>query len=474
MKKVIVVGGGISGLATAYYVARGAKENGRDTSILVLEKEDLPGGKMKTFHEEGFIVEWGPNGFLTNKPDTIDLVHSLGIDHLLLTSSDAARKRFVFVDGALKRLPESPGEFFSSNILSVRGRLRVAMEPFIRAKGTDGDESLFDFARRRLGVEAAERLIEPMAAGIYAGNPENMSLRSCFPLVYALEREYGGLVKGMIAKMREKRRLGVVGGGVSAGPGGVLMSFGGGVRSLIEEIVARGEFSFRRDCNVEKVVRNQGDAFLVEYTSGGRKLAESADAVVVSAPAYAASTLIGGLDGELSRLVGDIAYAPIAAVALGFTKKTHEDVLNAFGFLVPRLEGRMVLGILFDSSIFTNRAPGGRALIRGMIGGARNPDLALLPESELAGIMRDEVAQILGIREEPSYIRVYRHEQGIPQYPVGHPGRVEKIRARLRQVPGLFLNNNAYEGIGLNDCVRNSKVAAGEVLSHLQVKDSTQ
>jgi oxygen-dependent protoporphyrinogen oxidase len=441
MKKVIVVGGGISGLATAYYVARGAKENGLDASVLVLEKEGLPGGKMKTFYEEGFIVEWGPNGFLTNKPETIDLVHSLGIDHLLLTSSDSARKRFVFVDGALKRLPESPGEFFFSNILSVRGRLRVALEPFIRAKGTDGDESLFDFARRRLGVEAAERLIEPMAAGIYAGNPENMSLRSCFPLVDALEREYGGLVKGMMAKMKEKRRLGVE-GGVSAGPGGVLMSFGGGVRSLIEEIVARGEFSFRCDCNVEKVVRIPGDAFQVEYACGGRELAESADAVVVSAPAYAASTLIGGLDGELSRLVGDIPYAPIAAVAMGFTKKSQEDVLNAFGFLVPRLEGRMVLGILFDSSIFTNRAPGGSALIRGMIGGARNPDLALLPEGDLAGIMRDEVAQILGIREEPSYIRVYRHEQGIPQYPVGHPGRVEKIRARLRQVPGLFLNNN--------------------------------
>ncbi len=172
--------------------------------------------------------------------------------------------------------------------------------------------------------------------------------------------------------------------------------------------------------------------------------------------------------------MGDIAYAPIAAVAMGFTKKTHEDVLNAFGFLVPRLEGRMVLGILFDSSIFTNRAPEGRALIRGMIGGARNPDLALLPEGDLAGIMRDEVAQILGIREEPSYIRVYRHEQGIPQYPVGHPGRVEKIRARLRQVPGLFLNNNAYEGIGLNDCVRNAKVAAGEVLSYLRAKDAPQ
>lgn len=468
MKEVAVVGGGISGLATAYYIAHGAIERGGDVSVYVLEKDEFPGGKMKTFQEEGFTIEWGPNGFLTNKPDTLDLVARLGIDHMLLKSSDAARKRYVFVDGRLKRLPESPMEFFASDILSLKGRLRVAMEPFIRPKRGDGDESLFDFARRRMGAEAAERLIEPMAAGIYAGNPENMSLRSCFPLVHALEENYGGLVRGMVARMQERKREENFGGGGPAGPGGVLMSFSGGVGALIEEIVAGGEFSFRQGCAVESVTRGSGKDFSIEYTGGGRQLSERADAVVISAPAYAASGVISRIDAELASLVEDILYSPIAVVALGFDEKGYENVLNSFGFLVPRIERRRVLGILFDSSIFENRAPEGRALIRGMIGGARDPGLAFRPEDELLDMMREEVADILGFREEPVFSRVYRHEKGIPQYPVGHPARVRRIKELLRHVPGLFLNNNAYEGIGLNDCVRNSRDTAHAVLTYLQ------
>lgn len=468
MRRVVIVGGGISGLATAYYVKRGAAQGGDDVNVVVLEKEGDPGGKMKTFHEEGFIIEWGPNGFLTNKPDTLELVASLGMDAMLLESSDSSRKRYVFIDGSLKKLPESPGEFFASDILSLKGRARVAMEPFVSARKEEGDESLFEFAKRRLGEEAAEKLIEPMAAGVYAGNPENMSLRSCFPLVYALEREYGGLVRGMLGKMKERRKRGVRDGGGPAGPGGVLMSFDGGVMSLIEEIVSRGGFSFQRDCNVVKVRRGEGSSFFVEHICRGQDGEVEADVVVVASPAYTASTLLSDMDGELSGLVGDISYAPIATVALGFEKRQYGKVLDSFGFLVPRRESRKVLGILFDSSIFSNRAPMGHALIRGMIGGARNPELAFRPEDELLEIMKEEVGDILGMREGPSFVRVYRHEMGIPQYPVSHPSRVERIRERLREIPGLLLNNNAYEGIGLNDCVRNSRITAQEVLSYLR------
>ncbi len=468
MKRVVIVGGGISGLATAYYVRRFADERGDDLSVVVLEKEAEPGGKMKTFHEEGFTVEWGPNGFLTNKPETLDLCGSLGIDDLLLASSDSSRKRYVFVDERLKKLPESPGEFFASDILSLKGRFRVAMEPFVPAKRDGAEESLFAFAKRRLGAEAAELLIEPMAAGVYAGDPEKMSLRSCFPLVYALEKEYGGLVKGMVGKMRERRRMGVTAAGGPAGPGGVLMSFTGGVQSLIGEIVGRGAFSLRRDCNVVKVRRGEGRTFVVEYICRGQDFEEAGDAVVVAAPAYTASPLVSDVDGELSDLIGDISYAPIAAVALGFEKREYGRVLDAFGFLVPRREGRRVLGILFDSSIFPNRAPEGHALIRGMIGGARSPELAFRPDEELLGMMKQEVEDILGIKDGHVFSRVYRHEMGIPQYPVSHPARMGRIRDRLREVGGLFLNNNAYEGIGLNDCVRNSRDTADQVLSYLR------
>lgn len=467
MKKVVVVGGGISGLASAYFVQELCRERNEEVSLLVLEEEDTPGGKMKTFHEEGFIVEWGPNGFLTNKPDTLTLCRSLGIDQMLFKSSDSSRKRYVFVDGALKKLPESPGEFFASDILSLKGRARVALEPFIPAKDDEEEESLFDFATRRLGVEAAERLIEPMAAGVYAGNPESMSLRSCFPLIYGLERNYGGLVKGMIAKMRERKRLGVTGEGGPAGPGGVLMSFYGGVMSFIEEIVARSEFSLSLRSRVSRIDRGSNGSFRVRWLRDTEEVSKDADAVVVSTPAYVTAPLVKGVDPRLSELIGDIPYSPISLVALGIEREGYDEVLDAFGFLVPRVEGRKVLGILFDSSIFTNRAPEGSALIRGMIGGARNPGLAGYPDDSLVQMMRQEVEGILGITRAPHFVRVYRHEKGIPQYRVGHPSLVGKIKERLTESPGLFLNNNAYEGIGLNDCVSNSRVCANMVVEYL-------
>ncbi len=467
MKKVGIVGGGISGLVTAYYLKKFSKERNREIEVTVYEKEEVPGGKMRTAREGGFIVEWGPNGFLTNKPDTLDLCGDMEITERLYPSSDDARIRCVYSGGKLHRLPESPGAFFRSPLLSPGGRLRVAIEPFIPRRKNSEDESLFHFAKRRLGEEAAEKLIEPMAAGIYAGNPDEMSLKSCFPLIHDLESHYGSLVRGMIGKMRERRGKRKKEGAGPAGPGGVLTSFNGGVTSLVEEISGRGDFSIHLQSEVRFLTRGEGSGgFELSVRIRGEQIRERVDAVVISSPAYAASPILEGLAPSLSKTLADIPYAPVAVVALGFRKKGFEDMLKSFGFLIPRKEGRKALGILFDSSIFVNRAPDGYALLRGMIGGARSPHLAHLSPGKLADIMREEVETILGVRES-IFVKVFTHERGIPQYLTGHSAKLEIIEKELKRFPGIYLNSNAYRGIGLNDCVKNSRETAMEVVEQI-------
>ena len=466
-RKVAIVGGGISGLVTGFYVKKFARERSLEVSVTLYEKDELPGGKMRTYREEGFIVEWGPNGFLTNKPDTLILCEDLSITGRLLPSSDAARKRFVFTGGKLKRLPESALEFFQSSILSKRGRIRVAMEPFIPGRKGDGDESLTNFARRRLGEEATEKLIEPMAAGIYAGDPDKMSLKSCFPLIHELELRYGSLVRGMFARMRERK--GSSGGekGGPAGPGGVLTSFDGGVTTIVEALEGRGDFDVRLGWKIVSLTKPGEGGYSLMCNHKGSRISDNADVVVLASPAYAASEIVGDLDPGISETLGAIPYAPVSVVSIGFEKKGLEEKLNAFGFLVPRGEERKVLGVLYDSCIFSNRAPEGYVLLRGMVGGARNPTYATLDEDELIEMVRKEMEGIIGIDIDPVFIKLFVHERGIPQYLVGHGDRVNGLEESLLKYPGLYLNNNAYRGIGLNDCVKHSREGALRIIEYL-------
>jgi oxygen-dependent protoporphyrinogen oxidase len=416
---------------------------------------------MRTIRQDGFRMEWGPNGFLTNKPHGMELVKELGIEGRLARSSDLARKRFIFSGGVLHRLPETPPAFFRSKLLTLRGRLRICLEPFAPSPPAGFDESLGDFARRRLGTEALEKLIDPMVTGIFAGDPDRMSLRACFPLIHDLERKYGGLVRGMLGVRREKRKLGVK-GGMSAGPGGVLMSFDEGVQALADTLAGRLAEGLHLNVSVDRVERH-GDGHLLALTADGRREEMTADVVVVATPAYAASKMIAPLDGELAGALDAIPYSPITVAALGYEKATLGNPLDGFGFLIPRGEKRKILGALWDSSVFPNRAPEGKALIRVMVGGVRAPDLATLPEGELLDMARRELRDILGIAAEPILARSFFHDRGIPQYLVGHGRILERIDDRLARLPGLHLNSNAYRGVALNDCVLQSRLAAERI-----------
>jgi len=465
VNRVLIIGGGISGLATAFHLTKTAEKSGLLVEVIVLERDPVPGGKMRTTREDGFTVEWGPNGFLTNKPDTLEMVRELGIENRLAKSSDEARKRYLLLGGKLHRLPESPVEFLRSPILSPLGKLRVMMEPFIPPKKSDNDETLADFVKRRLGTEALEKLIEPMASGIYAGRPEDMSLISCFPTIHQLEMEHGGLIRGMLAKARERKAKGE--NALSAGPGGVLTSFDGGVLTLIEETAGRTPAEISTSFECARVEKTEKGTYRVSGLTGGSEIEYECDAVVVSTPAYAASSMLTELDAELSKLLSSIPYAPISVVAAAFDEKGAKDKVDGFGYLVPRAEKRKVLGVLFDSSIFPNRAPNGKVLLRGMIGGARNPEYALLPEKKVVDFFLEEIRETLGIKAEPHRVWFFRHEKGIPQYNRDHQSKLKAIDERLSNLPGLFLNSNAYRGIGLNDCVRNGRLTAERIIEFL-------
>ena len=465
MKRIVIVGAGISGMCTAHSLVREFSAAGRSVEILLFEAEKVPGGKMRTIREDGFHMEWGPNGFLTNKPYSLDLVRELGAEDRLSRSSDLARKRFIFSGGMLHRLPETPQAFFRSRLLSLRGRVRILGELFAPGPPEGVDESLGNFARRRLGPEALEKLIDPMVTGIYAGDPDRMSLESCFPLIHDLERKYGGLVKGMIALRRERKKAGEK-REMSAGPGGVLMSFDHGVQALTDILAGRLSDGLHLGVKINRVTRREGK-ILLSLEEGGRRGEIDTDVAVLATPAYGAAGLLEGLDPSLREALAAIPYSPISVVALGYDKAALGNPLDGFGFLIPRGERRKILGALWDSSVFPNRAPEGKALIRAMVGGVRRPELAALPPDEMFRLVRSELSATMGVTAKPVLSRSFFHERGIPQYLVGHGKVLERIEERLAAHPGIYLNSNAYRGIALNDCVLQSRLTAERIARDL-------
>ncbi|AAR33347.1 protoporphyrinogen oxidase [Geobacter sulfurreducens] len=466
MKKAIVAGGGISGLATAYLLKTRAAEEGLELDVTLVEREERLGGKIWSIKEEGYLCEWGPNGFLDSKPQTLDLCRELGASDLLLRSNDNARKRFIYTGGALNRLPENGPMFLKSGLISWPGKLRLAMEPFIPKKAGDEDETLAAFGRRRLGDEALRKLIAPMVSGIFAGNPETMSLRSCFPRIAELEDEYGSLVRAMIRLAKKKKQEVAQGKAVAsaAGPGGVLTSFRDGIQALTDILAERlGPDTIVSGQEVLEVSRGGSLPWRVRTGS----IDMDADLVILATPAYATASIIQGVDSDMAGILRQIPYATMTVVCFGYDRERIAHDLNGFGYLIPKEEGMNTLGTLWDSSIFENRAPEGQVLLRSMMGGACFPEYVNLTDEEVTGRVKNDLATIMGITAPPSFVRIFRHHQAIPQYTVGHSTRVAALEQRAASLPGLFLTGNSYRGIGLNDCVAAANRTAGEAIAQL-------
>ncbi len=451
MARVVVIGGGMSGLSLGLYL-KGMRP---EWETLVLEADERPGGKAWTVEEDGFLIERGVNGILDNKPSTLDMAKSLGVPPL--KSFDASRRRFVVKDSRLVKLPESPGEFLKTRLLSPFGKLRVIAEYLVPQGDLSRDESLAEFATRRLGKEAFERLIDPMATGIYAGDPTRLSLQACFPRIYELERDYGGLLKAMFALKKAARKEGKEGPG--AGPGGTLMSFDHGMSQLADATARALDKSLKLASPVEKLER-EGDGWSVHIRNGETIQATH---VVLACPAPQAASLLQGVSPEAAELAAGIYYPPVAVVALGVRERAVETSLNGFGFLCPGRERRKILGCLWDSSIFKGRAPEGYALLRVLVGGARAPQLVSLSDEELLHVVLKDLKDLMGLKASPDFVSIFRWEKAIPQYQVGHLDLIDRLMNLLKPMNGIYVRCNWVGGVSLNDCIANSKALAEEI-----------
>lgn len=466
MKKAVVVGGGISGLATAYMLREKARANGVELEITLLEKELRVGGKIWSIKDEGYLCEWGPNGFLDSKPQTLDLCRQLGAADSLLRSNDNARKRYIYSDGILHSLPENGMSFLKSKLISWQGKFRLAMEPFA-AKAPEGvDETLAAFARRRLGDEALRKLIAPMVSGIFAGDPETMSLKSCFPRIAELESEYGSLIMAMIKLAKKKKQEIAEGKSVAsaAGPGGILTSFRDGIQTLTDILAEKlGNAVVTRQAAL-KVSKAGSSRYRVETESSELE----ADVVVLATPADVSAGLLPEFDPFINHVLQTIPYASLTVVCFGYERTKIRHDLNGFGYLIPKEDRMNTLGTLWDSSIFAQRAPAGKLLLRSMLGGASFPKHINLSDAEVNSRVQEDLKKTMGIKAPPSFVRIFRHEKAIPQYTVGHGERLSNLTEKLKEHPGLYLTGNAYRGIGLNDCVAAGDRCAREAILYLK------
>jgi len=451
--RIGVIGAGPSGLAVAWEIVSRARARAADVQVDVYERAPRPGGNVWTDVVDGYRVEQGPEGFLDSAPRTIEIANGLGLTDRLVCASEVARNRFLYVNGRLHPIPTGPLAFLRSGILSVPGRLRVFTEPLRRA-GTADDESVLSFATRRMGGEAARRLVGAMVSGVHAGDPATLSMPAAFPVLAGMERTHGSLTRALMATRRQAKRTGRQAGG-PAGPAGQLTSFAGGLRDLIDALMR--ELGPRVHLHTEaREARRTGNRWHVSI--GGSD--EVFDRLVVTTPPWHAAALVDDADPELAAPLRAIPWAPVTVVALGFAASDLEAVsLDGFGFLAPAGQGVRVLGCLWSSSIFPNRAPQGRVLLRVLVGGARDPEAAEYHDDALLDLVRYDLAQTMGIEAAPELVRIYRHPRAIPQYTLGHLQRLRDMHRRLERLPGLLLHGNGYRGVALNDSLR----LAGEI-----------
>ncbi len=477
MKNIVVIGGGISGLTTAFYIKKLSRDAGREVTVTLFEASGRVGGKIWSDKQNGYLCEVGANGFLDNKPFTLKLCDELGIEDKLLPSNENARTRFIYINGKLRELPSSPKDFVFSDILSLKGKLRIPLEIFTKSVDEE-DETIADFVKRHLGEEALRNLVAPMVSGVFAGDPYRMSLKSAFPVMHQLEREgNGSLIRAAIgrmkkakemkkkAKLEQKKRTYKPGG--AAGPGGVLTSFPDGIEYLPRALQKALGDSMRLNTRVTRVERRDG-RYIVAYDGEQGPGAIEVDGVVVATPAYSAAGLMKYMDEKITSYLEKIPYTKLALICFGYDRsKIHHD-LKGFGFLVPFEENKTILGSLWDSSIFKYRAPEGKVLLRMMVGGARAEDKAMLRDDDLIEAVKQDLRDSMGIEAQPVFIKIYRHRKAIPQYNAGHSNILDRLDRRLEEYKGMFLTGSAYRGVGTNDCVNHARITAEKVVNYIK------
>jgi oxygen-dependent protoporphyrinogen oxidase len=469
--RVVIVGGGLAGLAAAHRIAERASKGRRPVEILLLEAKDRVGGAVWTDREGGFVLEGGADSFITNKPWGLDLCHQLGLKDQLIGPDTKSRRSFVVRDGRLMPIPEgfmlmAPrrlGPILTTPLLSLRGKLRMLMDLVRPRRVDESDESLAAFVKRRLGREALERLVQPLVGGIYTADPNELSLKATLPQFHAMERDHGGLIRGGLAEARRARGEGRRDSGARYG---LFASLIDGMETLPKALAASlpgGAVRLRTP--VRRITKPEPGGPWVVETLDGQPI--EADGVIVATEAHASARLLDGHDPELALHLRSIPYASSAIVTVAYSRDDVAHPLDGFGVVVPAIEGRKILAASFTSKKFPGRAPAGTVLMRVFVGGAMQPDLYELDDDAIEAMVLDELSSLLGARGTPLLLRVARHPRAMPQYTLGHLDRVATIRRRLTRHHRLTLAGNAFEGVGIPDVVRSGQDAADTLLRAL-------
>jgi oxygen-dependent protoporphyrinogen oxidase len=516
-RHVAIVGGGITGLSAAFYLERAARATGLPIRYTLIERDDRFGGKIQTdtiTHDGGaFLVEGGPDSFVAQKPWGVQLAHDLGLDEQLMCPQPARHSTYVLLRGRPRPMPEGmmlvvPTRmlpFVRSPLLSLGGKLRMALDLVIPPRRDGADETLADFIRRRLGAEALETLAEPLLAGIHSADPERQSILATFPRFRVLEQQHGGLIRGMLASRPpttdhrppkiEDRRLRIEDSDVSAEeplssilyprssnnpsvvgrPSSVVSSspfitLRGGVGELVRALLGRlsGPMIAGRGVAALGYDAMATHPYDLRLDDGE---ALEADAVIMTAPAFAAADLVAPFHPALAAALRAIRYVTTGTITLAYRNADIGRPLDGFGLVIPRGEGRRINALTMTSAKFAGRAPEDYTLVRAFVGGSRTPDMVELDDAALLTLVRAELCDILGVDAAPLWSRIYRWPLANPQYDVGHLERVDALEQLLP--PGLYLAGSAYRGVGIPDCVRGGQVAAEAALAQIRSTHET-
>ncbi len=471
-RTVVIVGGGISGLATAFALHERAAAAGIALRCTVLESGPSWGGKIQTHHVGGLVTDAGPDSFLSQKPAGIELCLKLGLADQLINTNDAGTKAFVWSRGRLHELPEGLvvfvpkqlGPFLRSGLLGLPGLARMGLDLVLPRGPADGDESLAAFFRRRFGAQAFERMIEPLMAGIYAGDAEQMSLKATFPRFHELEQQYGGIIRGMMAARkhapapvpgRPKRTMFVS-----------LKNGLGDLTAALTSRLTRQGIELRANCPVDAVrVRSHqlGRWMYDVILQDGSAL--SAESLVLATPAYVSADLLRPLTPIAGGLLEMIPYASTGTVSMAYPAAAVAGSVQGFGFVVPRAEGRDLIAATWTSRKWAHRAPADQVLVRCYVGGVGREEILKLDDEQLVARVRAELTALCGLQAEPTYAEVNRWWKAMPQYTLGHLDRLSQLDAALSRYPGLVLTGAAYCGVGIPDCIRDGNLAAERIMA---------
>jgi len=446
--RVAVVGAGLGGLTAAHAIRRHAAERGRGVELEVWDAHARPGGQLHTVREDGFVVEWAANAFRTGVGPTADLLARLGLQAEQVHADPAANRRYVFHGGRLHLLPSDPISLLNFAPMSPEGRLRVLAEPFLTYRASE-EESVFDYAARHMGPEAAEVLLGTMVRGIYGGDARKLSVDAAFPIMREMERDHGSLVvaglAGMQKRMRERK---------------TTWSFRGGMRTIIDRLAEELGDALRLGTAAVALSAEAAGGFRLRAAGGDER---PFDAVVLALHPAAAAGLLAPLDAEAARELDGIPNAPIGMVALAFEHDALRTAPDGFGFLVAPTEDLRVLGTLIESNVFPGRAPDGTVLVRAIMGGVDDPAFDARSDDDTEAIALDAVDRAWGVSRAPLRSWVGRQERGIPQYVIGHHARLARIQGHLARFGGLHLAGNAFRGIAVGKLVDDADVVASAV-----------